>query len=164
MDTGTDPYQFRPAAAEDTGLVLRWQSLPHVRQWWGAPETLTAADLADPRCRVMIVAWRGRPFAYIQDYDVHGWPDHHFAYLPPGARGIDQFIGPEDMLGLGHGTALVRQRIGQLFAEGAPVVGTDPHPQNARAIAAYRKAGFTPAGPEEETAWGRVVRMEAWRP
>jgi aminoglycoside 6'-N-acetyltransferase len=162
MDRAPGRYHFRRAKAEDLRLILRWQSLPHVQDWWGEPEALTAEDLAGPKFRVMLVEWQGRPFAYMQDYDVHAWPGHHFGYLPEGARGIDQFIGPEDMLGQGHGTAFIRQRMAELFAEGAPVIGTDPHPRNARAIAVYRKAGFKVTGPEEETEWGRVVRMEAW--
>jgi aminoglycoside 6'-N-acetyltransferase len=62
------------------------------------------------------------------------------------------------------GTAFIAERVLALFAEGAPAVGTDPHPDNARAIAAYRKVGFAVVGGPEETEWGRVVRMEMWRP
>jgi aminoglycoside 6'-N-acetyltransferase len=52
----------------------------------------------------------------------------------------------------------------ELFAAGAPAIGTDPHPENLRAIRAYEKAGFRVVSPAEETKWGRVIRMEAWRP
>ncbi len=158
------PYRFRPATLEDAALIFSWRHTAPVRAWWGDPEPLLAEDLADPRIAIHIVEHAGRPFAYLQDYDVHGWDGHHFAYLPPGARGIDQFIGVPEMLGQGHGTAFLRQRVADLFAAGAPAIGTDPHPDNARAIAAYRKVGFHIAGPAEETEWGRVVRMELWRP
>lgn len=157
----TNRYHFRPATLADLDLVRRWRAEPHVREWWDDEDPYDASDLADPRLSLRIVACGGIPFAFMQDYDVKGWKGHHFGYLPEGSRGIDQFIGDPGMIGLGHGSAFIRQRVAELFAAGAPAVGTDPHPKNARAIAAYRKAGFRIVGPEEETEWGRVIRMEA---
>jgi aminoglycoside 6'-N-acetyltransferase len=46
------------------------------------------------------------------------------------------------MLNRGHGSAFIRAHVDRLFAAGAPAVGTDPDPSNARAIRAYEKAGF----------------------
>jgi aminoglycoside 6'-N-acetyltransferase len=148
---------------EDVDLLESWRRQPHVREWWADPDADDPDDLADPHVTVMIVECDGKPFAYMQDYDVHGWEGHHFGYLPQGSRGIDQFIGEPGMIGLGHGSAFIRQRVMELFAAGAPAIGTDPHPKNARAIAAYKKAGFRIVGPEEDTEWGRVIRMEVWQ-
>jgi aminoglycoside 6'-N-acetyltransferase len=159
----TDRYRFRPATSHDLDLLDAWRRQPQVREWWGDPEPFAAEDLTDPRIAVMIVEHEGAPFAFMQDYDVHGWDAHHFGYLPERSRGIDQFIGAPGMIGLGHGSAFIHQRVSALFAAGAPAVGTDPHPKNVRAIAAYAKAGFRIVGPEEDTEWGRVVRMELWR-
>ena len=128
-------------------------------RWWGGGTEPGPDDLHDPRTAMWIVAVNGSPFAFMQDYDVHGWDDHHFAALPPGSRGIDQFIGRADMLGRGHGPAFIRQRVDALFRDGVPVVATDPHPDNHRAIAAYRKAGFRVAGEPRGTAWGPVLPM-----
>jgi aminoglycoside 6'-N-acetyltransferase len=105
----------------------------------------------------------GRPFAFMQDYDVHGWEGHHFGHLPAGARGIDQFIGEVDMIGHGHGPAFIARRVEAMFEAGAPVIATDPHPDNGRAIAAYRRAGFDVAGPPGETQWGLALPMLRWR-
>jgi aminoglycoside 6'-N-acetyltransferase len=162
--SGALAYDFRAVTDADLALLDGWHHQPHVREWWGAPEPFPPEDLSDPRLALMIVGLRGTEFAFMQDYDVHGWEGHHFAYLPPGARGIDQFIGVPELLGQGHGPAFIRQRVTELFAAGAPAIGTDPHPGNLRAIKAYAKAGFQVVGPEEETEWGRVIRMEAWRP
>ena len=109
-----------------------------------------------------IVEFDGRPFAFAQDYDVHGWNPHPFSYLPPQSRGIDQYIGEADMLDRGHGSALVRQHVERLFAAGAPAVGTDPHPSNARARRAYEKAGFAVHSEPVDTPWGRAILMECW--
>jgi aminoglycoside 6'-N-acetyltransferase len=144
-------------------MLETWRRLPHVQEWWG-DDPFDPQDLADPRVAVMIVEFEGVPFAYMQDYGVHDWEGHHFGYLPDRSRGIDQFIGDPAMIDVGHGTAFIRQRMLELFAAGAPAIGTDPHPKNARAIAAYQKAGFRIVGPEEDTEWGRVIRMEAWGP
>jgi aminoglycoside 6'-N-acetyltransferase len=107
-------------------------------------------------------AGHARPFAYAQDYSPHDWDDHPFAHLPPGSRGIDQFIGEPDMLAQGHGTAFVREHAHRLLAAGAPALGTDPHPDNGRAIRAYEKAGFGRASEPLDTRWGRAVLMERW--
>jgi aminoglycoside 6'-N-acetyltransferase len=107
-----------------------------------------------------IVEHHGCPFAYAQDYSPHEWDNHPFAHLPSGTRGIDQYIGEPGMLGRGHGSAFVREHVERLFAAGTPVVGTDPHPDNARAIGAYTKVGFVIASGPMDTPWGRAVLME----
>ena len=157
-------YDFRPATEADIPLLRRWRSLPHVVEWWGEPDVEDAEEtLADARVAMWIVAHDGRPFAYAQDYSPHDWTDHPFAHLPAGARGIDQYIGEPDMVGRGHGSAFVRAHCERLFAAGAPAVGTDPDPANARAIRAYEKAGFVIASAPLDTRWGRAILMERWR-
>jgi aminoglycoside 6'-N-acetyltransferase len=101
-----------------------------------------------------IVAVGDAPFAYLQCYDPAAWPDNGFGPQPRGTRGIDQFIGEPDMIGRGHGSALVRSFVEALLRGGTPRVITDPNPANARAIRAYEKAGLqsdrlveTPDGP-----------------
>lgn len=164
------PYTFRPMTTDDLALVRRWLTTPEVDRWWGDPDADARDDdggafeevLGDAAVAPWIVAHDGRPFAYIQDYDPHAWADHHFAPLPRGARGIDQFIGEPDMIGRGHGSAFVRAHVDNLLAQGAPAVRTDPHPSNARAIRAYAKAGFV-RDIEQDTEWGRALLMVRWR-
>ena len=158
------PYRFRPVTSADTPLLRAWRAQPHVRLWWGASEDEDPADVLVERDAAMwIVELDGGAFACAQDYLPHGGDPHHFADLPPGSRGIDQYIGEPDMLDRGHGSAFIRRHVERLFAAGAPVVGTDPHPNNARAIRAYRKAGFVIASDPLETRWGRALLMECRR-
>jgi aminoglycoside 6'-N-acetyltransferase len=159
----TDQYSFRRAALDDLEMLMAWQSQPHVCEWWGSDEPYDEAELADPRVARWIVSSLGRPFAFMQDYTVHGWDDHHFVTLPKGSRGIDQYIGDPGMIGLGHGGRFIRARMQGLFDEGAPVIATDPHPDNERAIAVYKKLGFKPFGPPRETQWGLILPMMAER-
>ncbi|TYC58732.1 acetyltransferase [Rhodobacterales bacterium] len=158
---GTSRYSFRPVSPDDFSLLSQWLSRPHVRQWWAPSEPFSEQKLKDPRVRRRIVSTAEHPFAYIQDYTVHGWADHHFHALPEGSRGIDQFIGEPYMTGQGHGPAFISQRLQALFLEGVPVVATDPHPENANAISAYGKSGFTQFGTPCDTSWGRILPMMA---
>ncbi|MEM9342584.1 MAG: GNAT family N-acetyltransferase [Pseudomonadota bacterium] len=155
-----DPYDFRPVTAGDLALLNSWIARPHVAEWW--EEGFDIDDLRDPRVTHWLVTHNDQPFAFMQDYTPHGWEDHPFGYLPAGARGVDQFIGEAAMLGQGHGSGFIAQRVRALFAAGAPVVATDPHPDNARAIAAYRKAGFQVSGEDRDTQWGRIRPMLAY--
>jgi aminoglycoside 6'-N-acetyltransferase len=160
----TASYVFRPATAADVPLLRAWRRRPHVIAYWGAPELEDPEEiLGDPDVAAWIVEHHARPIAYAQDYDPHAWDPHPFSHLPTGARGIDQYIGEAELLGLGHGSAFVRRHVERLFAAGAPAVGTDPHPNNQRAIRAYEKAGFVRTAGPLETRWGRAVLMECWR-
>jgi aminoglycoside 6'-N-acetyltransferase len=157
-------YEFRSFTRADLPLVTAWRNAPHVVEWWGAPAGEDEVEkLDDPRIAMWIVAHRGSPFAFAQDYDVHGWDEHHFSHLPPGSRGIDLFIGTAEMLDGGHGTAFVRAYVARLFDAGAPAVGIDPHPKNVRAQRAFEKAGFVRTSGPVQTAWGRAVLMECRR-
>ena len=60
--------------------------------------------------------------------------------------GVDQFIGPAEMIGKGLGTRLVSAMAERALNDGATRVLVDPHPDNAAAIRAYEKAGFVRLG------------------
>ncbi len=147
----------------DLDLLMEWQAHPHVRAWWDSEEPYTTEEMSDPRVSRWIVSNDARPFAFMQDYTVHGWADHHFAKLPKGARGIDQYIGDPEMIGLGHGTAFIGARMQVLFDAGAPMIATDPHPDNRRAISVYKKLGFEAVAPPQQTRWGLILPMVARR-
>lgn len=104
---------------------------------------MTAPTVNDARMMVMrIVSFKGRPFAYTQDYIVHDWPQPHFAHLPQTARTIDAVVGESDMIGRGHGSAFLRLLAKQLLAGGTPVMVIDPGVTNLHARRAHEKAGI----------------------
>lgn len=159
-----ETYSFRRATTADLPMIRRWLETPAVREWWidaeGQPaDPIEEKDLTDQNVAMWIVSYLGDPFAFIQDYDPHAWDGHHFGHLPQGSRGMDQFIGEPGMLGHGHGSAFIRAHVDSLMAGGTPAVGTDPNPDNARAIRAYEKAGFIRCE-ERATEWGHCVLME----
>jgi aminoglycoside 6'-N-acetyltransferase len=154
-------YDFRVMTAADLPLLRRWLAAPHVAEWWGAPEeqlALLSGDLAEPAIEQYVVATKGRPFGYLQCYDLAASPDSAVPAQPAGARGTDQLIGEPDMLARGHGSAFICAFLEGLFAVGCPRVLTDPDPNNARAIRAYEKAGFRRYR-EVEVATGRALLM-----
>ena len=140
-------YTFRPMTAEDMPLVQRWLAEPHVAEWWHDPETLEfiSGDLDHHDLAQFIVSLDGRPFAYLQCYQIGDW-HVSFGPQPEGTRGLDQFIGEADMLGGGHGSGFIRAFIDRLFTRGIPRMVIDPSPDNPRAIRAYEKAGFEKSG------------------
>jgi aminoglycoside 6'-N-acetyltransferase len=147
MKPGTAPpaYAFRAMRAADLPMMRNWLEAPHVAEWWGNPAAqfaLVRDDLEHRAIQQFIVAIGNRPFAYVHCYDPTAWPDNGFGAQPEGTRGMDQFIGEPDMIGCGHGSALIRDFIERLVQSGTPRVVTDPDPANARAVRAYEKAGF----------------------
>jgi aminoglycoside 6'-N-acetyltransferase len=138
-------YVFRPMTTSDLPLVRRWLAEPHVVQWWGntlEQFELVSGDLEVEAMEQFVVAINDCPFGYLQCYDPDVWPENGLGDHPRGTRGIDQFIGEQDMVDRGHGSAFIRTFIDRLLAAGAPRVITDPDPANGRAIRAYEKAGF----------------------
>ena len=137
-------YAFRPMTTADLPLIQRWLSLPHVREWWGDPQeqyVLVSGDLDEPAMDQFIFSAAGRAFGYLQCYDLTEW-NTGFGPQPPSTRGIDLFIGEPDMIGRGHGSALIRRFVDGRLRKGLARMVTDPDPANARAIRAYEKARF----------------------
>ncbi|MEI6098049.1 MAG: GNAT family N-acetyltransferase [Alphaproteobacteria bacterium] len=131
----------------DLPMVAIWLAMPHVQDWWVGPAEQLAGvieDLAEPLMDQQIAFADARPFGYLQSYPVHAWPPGapHLADFPTGTVAIDCFVGPPDMIGQGHGSAMVRLSARHLLGKGAPEVVIDPDPENARAVRAYRRAGF----------------------
>ena len=140
-----DRYSFRPVTEADLPMLAAWLAEPHVAEWWDDPEV----ELAEIREHIdsisvepLIVELDGKPIGYLQSYDPHLEDDHPYQDQPFGTLGIDISIGRPELVGIGHGSAIVRQFVDELFAEGTPRVIIDPDPANGRAIRAYEKAGF----------------------
>jgi len=152
-------YGLRPMSAGDLPLMRRWLAQPHVAQWWRDADDFefVSGDLDHPDMAQFIVTLDERPFAYLQCYRLGDW-HAGFGPQPLGTRGLDQIIGEPDMVGVGHGSAFIRQFTENLLRNATPRVVLDPDPANARAIRAYEKAGFV-RDREIETPDGRALLM-----
>ena len=161
MSSSMSPYRFRAFASDDIPLGAEWLKAPEVRRWWGDPTeqlALLKQDLVEPHMRQWIVEHQERPFAYVQAYEAHAWPQPHLQQMPEGTQIIDAFVGEPDMLGCGHGQRVIRLLASILIGEGAPMVAIDPSVDNIRAKRAYAAAGFEEIGTKATTD-GQVVVM-----
>ncbi len=137
-------YSFIPITRDDLPMFRAWLAKPHIKGWWGTGGTearLVEEDLDKDRVDMRLACCNGTPFAYIQDYNAHAFVAPQYADQPPDARAIDTFLGDPAFLGKGHGAGYIAARLHELRSH-HPVILTDPDPQNTRAIAAYRRAGF----------------------
>jgi aminoglycoside 6'-N-acetyltransferase len=138
---------FQPLTVEHRPLLESWLAQPHWQEWWGKPDEelkqIYAVEVGEHL--PFIASVNGEPIAYIQCW----WPAKHpdvawVRDMQSTERGIDISIGDASNLGKGLGTRIIKSFAAKLFAEGATRLVIDPDRRNARAIAAYRKAGFTP--------------------
>ena len=142
----TPTYDFRAVTVADLPMLAAWLAEPHVAEWWDEGPEASLAEIREAMDSVetepLIVEFDGGPIAYIQSYDPHLEDGHPYRDQPFGTLGMDISIGHPELVGKGHGSAIVRQFTDMLFEEGCPRVVIDPHPDNLRAIGAYEKAGF----------------------
>ena len=142
-------------------MIEGWFKQPHMMEWWGDSETEIAAirdHMTSISVEPLIIELDGEPIGYIQSYDPHLEDDHPYNDQPFGTLGIDISIAVPELVGIGHGSAIMRRFTELLFAEGAPRVIIDPDLANNRAVRAYEKAGFRPLG-ERTSEYGHVLLM-----
>ncbi len=156
----TAEFAIRPMTAQDLPRLNEWLQDSRVKAWFDEPDMLggLASYIDDPRVRPWIVERKDLPIAYLQDYEIHAWPQHYLGFLPKGARGLDTFVGQTRDMGQGLASRYLAQHCRTLKAENVPTVGIDPHPENHPAIRCYEKVGFRRHG-VQDTEWGPVLTM-----
>ena len=139
--------------AADLPLMKRWLEMPHMREWWGDPETELGyiRDMIEDRdtTRPFIFSVDGEPVGYIQYWfighhqNAEWFADHPWlAELPAETIGVDLSIGEPANLSRGFGSAALRTFVERLTGDGYRTIIIDPDPANKRAVRAYEKAGF----------------------
>lgn len=142
----TSRFTFRRLQRADLPLVRSWRNLEHVSQWWGPPRDLEAEYLtsAEP-VRYFIALLDTRPVGLIQHYR---WADHPVEAQGVGADpdedGIDYFLGDPELLGAGHGAAMLQSFLHRVVRAGqARGVRIDVAEANRRSWRCLEKLGFT---------------------
>jgi RimJ/RimL family protein N-acetyltransferase len=107
-------------------------------------EYRTAMRGEDPT-DLYLIELDGRPIGQLQSYLIDDHPEYAaMVGLGRPAFGIDLFIGEPDLIGKGHGPALIRAFLRDVafprYAVDLCVIG--PTRSNAAAIRSYEKAGF----------------------
>ena len=150
-------YAFAPLREEDLSLVRRWLLEPHVKRWWDDGVKTPYPDAAIEEYREAIQGRDptyhylahidGRAAGMFQHYRIGDDPEYADALaLGEEAIGVDLFIGEVELIGLGHGPAMLRQFLRDVafpfHRMDVCVIGPSVH--NLAAIRAYEKAGFRP--------------------
>jgi aminoglycoside 6'-N-acetyltransferase len=126
-----------------------------VRRWYDDVPTETYPDdtLSDYRAAMRgedptdlyVIRLDSRPIGVLQSYRIDDHPEYAAQVaLSRPAIGIDLFIGEPDLIGHGHGPALIRSFLRDVafrrYEVDLCVIG--PTLSNVAAIRAYEKAGF----------------------
>ncbi len=154
--SGDRIYTFTALREEDLTLARGWLLEPHVRRWWhddpdetDYPEDTLAgwreAIRGDDPTDMFLIRLGGLPIGVLQSYRVDDHPDYvaQLGALPGPAFSLDLFIGAAELVGRGHGPALIRAFLRGAFAHyGLDLCVIGPSRANLAAIRAYEKAGF----------------------
>ncbi len=125
--------------------VADWLGRGHVRRWWGDPATRLAELREGGDHEQALIAVDDEPVGYLrwQRVDLADLAALGLTGIPEHAVDIDIFIGERDWLGRGVGPRALTLLLERLAARGAPLAGLCTSVDNAVAIRAFEKAGFT---------------------
>ena len=137
--------------------MREWLLRPHVSRWWDDGTTAPYPDgeideykdaLAgkDPTYRY-VATIDARPAGMFQHYRIGDDEEYAEALgLDEDAVGVDLFIAEPDLVGLGHGPAMLRRFLVDVAFpfHGLDVCVIGPSVLNRAAIRAYEKVGFRP--------------------
>jgi aminoglycoside 6'-N-acetyltransferase len=147
---------FTPVTEADLPMLAGWLARPHWREWWGEPvEQLgQIRDMLhgiDPHQDPFLIRLDGEPVGYIQRWRIgpHQTPEWSgenpwLMALSSDTVGVDLALADPARLSQGLGSRALRQFVRELWRDGHRAIIIDPDPENGRAVAAYRKAGFRP--------------------
>ena len=137
--------------------MRRWLLEPHVKRWWddGTKTPYPDAEIDDYRDAIRgkdptyhyLAQIDTRPVGMFQHYRIADDAEYAAALaLGEDAIGVDLFIGEAELLGRGHGSAMLRQFLRDVafpfHAIDVCVIG--PSVKNVAAIRAYERTGFRP--------------------
>ncbi|HEX5934491.1 MAG TPA: GNAT family N-acetyltransferase [Pseudorhizobium sp.] len=171
--TPIDPARigFVPVEQAHYPLLRAWLNAPHLLEWWGDPDEEFGfiRDMVEGKdtTRPFIIVYDAEPVGYIQywflgHHQNEAWIKDHpwLLELPSEAVGVDLSIGEADKLGVGLGSAALRNFVAMLHGLGHETIIIDPDPANVRAVRAYFRAGFRPVPELEGRAGNDVLIMQ----
>lgn len=155
-DAGVVAVRHLHNTISDYAHLLGWLTTPEVLEWYeGRDQTFDLADILGEygpggdheRAGTIpaIIELDGDPIGYLQLYELDD-PSDAAAFDLDDGHGVwsfDLYLGRAELFGRGIGRAVCRAAAEHLLRDrGARDVVILPYVENARAIAAYRAAGF----------------------
>ena len=148
-----DNINFRNLQISDLHLMHKWLNTDFVSQWYGPKSysyekvfkkysaKISAENLSNP----FLILYARTPIGYIQSYRISDYPDYNkYVQADEKTAGIDLFIGEEDYLHKGFGTAILTKFVAEIISSDNSIVSCiiGPEPKNKAAIICYEKVGF----------------------
>lgn len=158
---------FIPLQKSHFPLLLKWLCVLHVEEWWSEQEPITEqfvtqkyetyvegykANEAGDRKPIFafVICYDDTPIGYIQYYDVRDFGREEFEsiknFLPLRCAALDFYLGESSFLGKGLGAEVLRLFLKECISQNFDACYVDPEKENVRALATYKKAGFTQIG------------------
>jgi aminoglycoside 6'-N-acetyltransferase len=145
---------FQPIGPADYHTLWEWTQRPHVAPWWAhwIPDNETDASRewaaqveGTSGERGYLIVVDGSAIGFIQSYRLSDEPEMSAGIgLGEDAVAADLFIAEPGLVGKGLGPRIVARFYLRLMDDTGLDVGIiDPEVNNASAIRAYEKAGFT---------------------
>ncbi|WP_339607673.1 GNAT family N-acetyltransferase [uncultured Roseivirga sp.] len=137
--------KLRPATINDLDLLLYWDKKQHVIDCDPDDDWNWEIELnRDPEWRDQLIAMLNEePIGFIQIIDPHNEETHYWGDVGEGKRAIDIWIGEEEHLNKGYGTAMMQLAIERCFqSPDVESILIDPLKSNIKAHRFYEKLGF----------------------
>lgn len=140
-----DAITLRAATPADLELLRHWDEQPHVIESDPNDDWHWESELGrDVEWRQQLIAEvDGRPVGYVEIIDPRRDEEHYWGDVPANLRAIDIWIGEQEDLGRGFGTAMMKLAIERCFADpSVSAILIDPLASNVRAHRFYERLGF----------------------
>jgi len=144
---------MRRATNGDIDLLRCWEHADHVAPVIGTgPGWEWETEINVDWQEVWVCEVDDSPIGVVILLDAAGEPCHYWdtetERVSPTTFAIDIWIGVQDAIGRGYGTAMMQHAIARAFdVHGALRIVIDPLITNERAISFYRSLGFVEVGP-----------------
>jgi aminoglycoside 6'-N-acetyltransferase len=172
MKMKTGKITFKPLRAADLPLMHKWLNTPHVSEWWSLDGN-HHPSLEDVKRKYLprtggdepvdgyIIYCDNKPIGMIQSCKLDDFPAEKANFgLEDNCADVDIFIGEEEYVHKGLGSAIIRKFVKEIVFVNYDVSCCiiDPDPENKIAVKAYRKAGFKYL----KTVWNEKEKVDAY--
>ena len=148
-----EKINFKKLQISDLRLMYKWLNTDFVKQWYGQKnysyeevfEKYSAKMSVENLSNPFLILYARTPIGYIQSYRISDFPDYNkYVRADEKTAGIDLFIGEDDYIHKGFGTAILTKFLAEIIFSDDRIMRCviGPEPKNEAAIRCYEKVGF----------------------